>query len=88
VWVYIVDAFPSPIITWSKDGRDIIFQEKKNIEKFEFTYEDRQAQLIIKNVSLPDNGLYRVTVTSKDEEKYINFLLRVRGKCSIYVQLF
>ena len=76
----LVDAHPLPIITWSKDGKDIIFQEKKNIEKYEFIYEDRQGQLTIKNVSVSDNGLYRITVTSKDQEKFVNFLLRVRGE--------
>ena len=74
-----MDAHPQPVIKWAKDGKEIMFHES-NVFKYEAIFEERRAQLTIQNISVADNGQYRLIVSAKDEEKSLNFLLRVKGE--------
>ena len=57
VWVVQIDAYPDPLVTWSKDGdEDVIRQQSK----FSVENSSQRSQLQIADVKLEDAGVYQV----------------------------
>ena len=60
---------------WQKNGKDLT----ENPNKYEIIVEEKRTALIIKDITMSDSSLYRLIVTAKDQEKSMNFTLRVKG---------
>lgn len=76
VWKIDIEAYPDPLITWSKDGdEDIIKQHSK----FNVMSDRKKTVLEIKGLEMEDSGVYQVEVIAKDIIRTLNYTLRVVG---------
>lgn len=71
----MVEAHPNPKVAWLKDGKEL----NPNSTKYDITFEDKKATLIVRDLILADSGSYQLLVTAKDQERFLNFTLRVKG---------
>ena len=75
-WVIHIDAYPEPVITWSKDGdQDII----KELSKYKLESDPTKTVLQIDHLELEDTGIYQVEVVAKDQIRTLNYSLKVAG---------
>ena len=75
-----VIGFPTPTITWYKDDMDITEDPRYNIQ---YHKERGHISLMIKNVSLADEGCYLCRAENCEGYAITNAYLVVRGRLTV-----
>lgn len=75
-WKIEIDAYPDPVITWSKDGNEDIIKQHS---KYTVESDRKRTVLDIRDLKLRDTGVYQVEVVAKDIIRTLNYTLRVLG---------
>ena len=75
-WVIDIDAYPDPVIAWSKDGDENIIRQHSK-----YTVENGRTRTIltITDLELTDTGVYQIKVSAGDVIRTLNYTLRVIG---------